>query len=147
MLTHSGTVWCQENGGAHRSVVSRTTTSALLTAKGKSLFVADKNYRSIISDRSFDPETVAMLGAVYDQIIAELGSSGEREVVRKIVAKRIIDSTSRGERDPGRLRAAALLALGDKVLLKNEPTNSSLKALAAEIRAAAFTTKAAGDNS
>ena len=115
--------------------------------KGKSLFVADNNYRSIISDRSFDPETVAMLGAVYDQIIAELGSSGEREAVRKIVAKRIIDLTSRGERDPGRLCATVLIALGDKVLLKNEPTNSSLKALAAEIRAAAFTTKAAGDNS
>jgi hypothetical protein len=37
-----------------------------------------------------------------------LNDVGERELVRKLIAKRIIAAASGGERDPVRLRTAAL---------------------------------------
>jgi hypothetical protein len=58
-------------------------------------------------DYCFEPETLAVLSAAYDQAIAALGAD-ELDVVREIVAKRIIEAAARGERDADRLSHAAL---------------------------------------
>ena len=62
-------------------------------------------------DTHFDPETTAVLGAVFDQALAALHDTGQPELVKEAIAKRIIILASTGERDPDRLCAAALAAL------------------------------------
>ena len=57
---------------------------------------------------AFEPEVTAVMGEAFDAACTELHDVGERELVRKLVAKRIIAAASGGERDPVRLRTAAL---------------------------------------
>ena len=67
--------------------------------------------RFIQPDNAFDPETIALLGSIYDEAIAELDERADLEIVREVIAKRIIHLAQKGERDPIRLRRAALAAL------------------------------------
>jgi len=67
--------------------------------------------RFIQPDNSFDPETIALLGSIYDEAIAELDERADLEIVREVIAKRIIHLAQKGERDPIRLRRVALAAL------------------------------------
>ena len=57
----------------------------------------------------YDPETLAVLDGVYDKALASLG--GQPTIVRETIALRIFDLASTGERDPERLREAALRPL------------------------------------
>ena len=67
--------------------------------------------------RSFDAETVTMMGRISDEAWHEAQSrlsapeTGDPSGLRNLVALRIIAAVSNGERDPGRLRAIALEAL------------------------------------
>jgi hypothetical protein len=63
-------------------------------------------------DAIFDPETAAMLGAVFDNTIAALRDKGQPDIVKEAIAKRILALAAKGERNPERLREAALFALG-----------------------------------
>lgn len=56
----------------------------------------------------FDPETLAILGEAYDKAIASLHDRGQPLVVREIMAQRIFDLATTGERNPDRLCEAAL---------------------------------------
>ena len=67
--------------------------------------------RFIHPDSSFDPETIALMGSVCDDAIAELQDRADLEVVREVMAKRIIHLAAKGERDPVRLKQAALATL------------------------------------
>ena len=73
--------------------------------------------RFIQPDSSFDPETIALLGSVYDEAIAELQDRAALEIVREVIAKRIIGLAAKGERDPvaasgpSRIAPLALLIL------------------------------------
>jgi hypothetical protein len=49
------------------------------------------------------------MGAAFDAAWAELRATGQTTIVREVVAKRIIALAMKGERDPARLRAAALV--------------------------------------
>jgi len=66
----------------------------------------------IPADTTFDPDTAAMLGAVFDKTIAALHDSGQPEIVREAIAKRIIALAAKGERNPDHLCKAALATLG-----------------------------------
>ena len=44
--------------------------------------------------------------------MADLHDTGQPEIVKEAIAKRIITLAAKGERDPERLRAAALAAFG-----------------------------------
>ena len=57
---------------------------------------------------AFEPEATAAMGEAFDAACKELHDVGERDLVRKLIAKRIIAAASGGERDPVRLRTAAL---------------------------------------
>jgi hypothetical protein len=48
------------------------------------------------------------MGNALEAACKELGNTGQPEVVREIMAGRIIGAARLGERDPTRLRAAAL---------------------------------------
>lgn len=67
----------------------------------------------------FDPRTLSLLGLAFDQTMAELTEENTplgipAKAIRDIVACQIFLSARAGERDPDRLRQAALAAVAMK---------------------------------
>ena len=56
--------------------------------------------------QSLDPEMLAVLVDAYDLTMPALHDRGQPEIVREIIAKRIIELAETGERDPERLSRA-----------------------------------------
>src|SRR4029077_10542589 len=66
-----------------------------------------------VRDKSdFDEETTRLMGEAFDAACKGLRDTGQPSVVQEVIAKRIIKAAMKGERDPARLRAAGLAALG-----------------------------------
>jgi hypothetical protein len=61
---------------------------------------------------AFDDRTTKVMGEAFDSACKELHDTGQPAIVYEVIAKRIIDGASKGERNPVRLRNAALAALG-----------------------------------
>jgi hypothetical protein len=61
-----------------------------------------------------DDGLTKLVGQAFDAACRELHDRGQPPIVQEILAKRIIDAVRRGERDPERLRDAALSALKPK---------------------------------
>lgn len=61
---------------------------------------------------AFDPEVVASVTTAYQMATDQLRRDGYTDLVRDIIAKRIIDAAQHGERDPNELCRSALAALG-----------------------------------
>ena len=61
-----------------------------------------------IEHSAFEPEATAAMGEAFEAACKELRDLGQLQMVRKVVAKRIIAAARRGELDPVRLRTAAL---------------------------------------
>lgn len=57
---------------------------------------------------SFDPETTKAMGIAFDKARQQLGLSEKVDPVTQVLAERIIDLASVGERDAERLREHAL---------------------------------------
>ena len=57
---------------------------------------------------AFAPEATAAMGEAFDAACEELRNVGQLQMMRKVVAHRIIAAARKGELDPSRLRAAAL---------------------------------------
>jgi hypothetical protein len=62
--------------------------------------------RSFIQPGAFEPEAIAVMSEAFEAAIKELQDTGD--VMREVVAGRIIAVATLGERDPVRLRAVAL---------------------------------------
>ena len=60
----------------------------------------------------FDDRITEIMGEAFDSACKELHDSGQPSIVYEVIAKRIIDATRTGERDPARLRNVGLAALG-----------------------------------
>ena len=60
----------------------------------------------------FDDEATRLMGEAFDAACKDLRDNGQLALVREGIAKRIIKAAAKGERDPARLRAAGLAALG-----------------------------------
>ncbi len=56
----------------------------------------------------FGPEAIAEMTEALEAAFEELQDTGEPEVVREVIARRIIAAARFGERDPVRLREAVL---------------------------------------
>ncbi len=56
----------------------------------------------------FEPDAIAEMAEALDAAYEQLQGTGEPEIVREIIAGRIIAAARLGERDPVRLREAAL---------------------------------------
>ncbi len=63
---------------------------------------------SFIRPGAFGPEALAVMSEAFEAALKELQDTGQPEVVREAIALRIIAAARFGERDPVRLRAAAL---------------------------------------
>jgi hypothetical protein len=63
--------------------------------------------RPLMQPGAFGPEVIAAMGEALEAALKELQHTGPTDVVREIVAGRIIGAARLGERDPARLRAAA----------------------------------------
>ena len=64
--------------------------------------------RSFVGPGAFEPEEIAAMSEAPEAALKELHHAGQRHVVPEAIAGRIIAAARLGERDPVRLRAAAL---------------------------------------
>jgi hypothetical protein len=71
----------------------------------------------------FDDQITELLGQAFDQACMNLGDKRHSEVVREVIARRIIEAAKKGERDPDRLRAIALARLNSD----SKKSNQSLR--------------------
>jgi hypothetical protein len=65
--------------------------------------------RSFIAPGAFGPEALVAMSEAFEAALKELHDTGQRNVVREVIAGRIIAAAKLGERDPVRLRAAGLV--------------------------------------
>jgi len=64
--------------------------------------------RPFIRSGAFEPEVIAAMSEAFEAACKELDEAGQPRVAREVIAGRIIAAARIGERDPVRLRAAAL---------------------------------------
>ena len=60
----------------------------------------------------FDDDATHIMGEAFDAACTALQETGQPDVIREIIAKRIIAAAKLGERDRARLRDIGLTALG-----------------------------------
>jgi hypothetical protein len=63
---------------------------------------------------AFDPDMTHIMGQAFDRACRDLYDVGQPDIVKEVIASRIIDAARDGERDPGRLCRLALSSLGFK---------------------------------
>jgi hypothetical protein len=64
--------------------------------------------RSFVTPGVFGPEVLAVMSEAFDTACHALDDTGQPQIVREVIAQRIIEAAGRGERDPARLVEAAL---------------------------------------
>ena len=72
----------------------------------------------LFQEAALDPETVKTLCDAYEKACKSLHDTGQPQIVNEIIAERIIALAKQGERDPDRLCAGALSALGNKAVFE-----------------------------
>ena len=65
--------------------------------------------RLFIQPGAFEPEAIAMMSEAFEGALKELHDTGD--VMREVIARRIIAEATLGVRDPVRLQEAALAGL------------------------------------
>ena len=66
--------------------------------------------RQLLDHAAFNPEEVTMLRDVFEDTLRALKLVDRTDPVTTLIAKKIIEFASQGERDPARLRQAAVQA-------------------------------------
>jgi hypothetical protein len=64
------------------------------------------------TDTGFDPEAITAMADAYERAWDVLRDRGQPDIVREVIARRIIKAAKDGERDPDRLCGYALRAFG-----------------------------------
>jgi hypothetical protein len=67
-------------------------------------------YELLKSQGSFEPEEVAMLGSVFEEVLQRLGLVDRQDLATEMVAKKLIELAKAGVRDPDRLEALTVQA-------------------------------------
>jgi hypothetical protein len=62
-------------------------------------------------ESAYDPETVTLLRAILDDTWSSMPPQAQALMTKSDLAQRILKQAAKGERDPVRLRAAALLSV------------------------------------
>ena len=65
-----------------------------------------------LGDGTFDPQATQAMGEAFELACQDLRIGGQPAVVKEIMASRIIQAARNGERDPRRLAAKAMGAVG-----------------------------------
>jgi hypothetical protein len=63
----------------------------------------------------FDSETLAVIGEAYEKALVSLRDRGQKSIVREIIAVRMLDLASKGERDLDCLCKGALGSVGPQL--------------------------------
>jgi len=66
--------------------------------------------RQLLDNAAFNPAEVTMLHSVFEDTLRALKLADRSDPVTMLVAKKIIELASKGERDAARLRQAAISA-------------------------------------
>jgi hypothetical protein len=66
--------------------------------------------RGLLDSAAFNPDEVTMLRNVFEDTLRALKLVDRSDPVTTLIAKKIIELASHGERDPARLREAAIQA-------------------------------------
>ena len=82
------------------------------TQGGGSRAGAAMSIRSFMQPGAFEPEAIAVMSEAFEAALKELQDTGD--VMREVIAIRIIAEATLGERDPVRLREAALAGLSGR---------------------------------
>lgn len=69
-------------------------------------------FSQIVQDETFDPDTIEIMSAAYVGACKALGLADRTDPLTRLVAEKIIALAKRGERDPNRICAETLKALG-----------------------------------
>jgi hypothetical protein len=104
------------NGGTSKLSVDRGMSTSTLGDRGSALRRSDARAcqcwsRREASVKHFEPETLAKLRAVFDDACTRLPHSQQSSNNKSAMAERILKLSNAGERDPVRLRDAALLRI------------------------------------
>ena len=86
----------------------------------------------------FDDEATLAMGAAFDRACSSLGRFARDDKVRELIAKRIIEASRNGERNPVRLHSAGLHAIRTNELrlqITSHPGRVPVAAFAAMARA------------
>jgi hypothetical protein len=75
----------------------------------------------------FDPEAIGLMGEALETACTLLPGATQQEIVREVMARRIIAAASIGERDPVRLRAVALAGHQAKLVEASDLSHSRQK--------------------
>ena len=67
--------------------------------------------QSFVKLGEFEPDAIAAMSEAFEAACKELNDDGQPKLVLEVIAERIIAAASIGERDPVRLRKAALAGL------------------------------------
>jgi hypothetical protein len=67
-------------------------------------------YELLRRQGSYEPEDVAMLGKVFDDVLQTLGLVERKDPVTEMVAKKLVELAKTGVRDPLRLKALTIQA-------------------------------------
>jgi hypothetical protein len=87
-----------------------TATRSAMMASFLPFLIATKNLE--ISDRSFDAETMGIIGDAFDKACKEMHDQTQPDSLQESIAGRLIDIAARGERDPKKMCESALISLG-----------------------------------
>lgn len=73
------------------------------------------NIKLFLPQQVFESELLKTMGEAFDLACVTLGGSGQRNLIREVVAGEIMKSVTGGERDPAKIARAAVRAvdLGD----------------------------------
>jgi hypothetical protein len=69
---------------------------------------------SSVQSGAFEPEEIVAMDEAYEAACKELHDTGQPQIVREVIAIRIIAAAKRGELDPLRLREAGLGRCGER---------------------------------
>jgi hypothetical protein len=67
--------------------------------------------RSFVKPAMFEPEVVEAMSEALATALKELDEGGPPKLLIEVIAQRVIAAASDGERDPARLRKAALAGM------------------------------------
>ena len=84
-------------------------STMLQPAAGESIMASSLPF---FQDTAFDSDMTRIMGEAFDHACASLHDIGQPDLVREVIARRIIEVAQTGERDPIRLSARALVAMG-----------------------------------
>jgi hypothetical protein len=71
--------------------------------------VMEVDMRSSVNNVFFDDEATLAMGAAFDRACISLGRSARHDSARELIAKRIIETATKGERDPVRLHSQVFM--------------------------------------